>query len=273
MNTKYLRICSDLHLEQFSARSVEKNELACLPFDDRDAESILVMAGDISARPHQLVEFVKKVETRFKRVVYVPGNHEYYNHEMTALEPLLKEELSKHTSRTSYAIGEVLCEQIDGIRFIFGTMWANGGKSREELAKVGRGLWDFGCIMLNGTLFSVHDMIAINRKMCNDIESFLLNDNSGMKNVVVSHHLPSYGLCHPRFGNSINGGFATDFDELLASEHAPDIWIHGHTHDTFDKKYLNARIVCNPRGYAKEFEFEGGEKFNDYGVQPKFIEI
>ena len=28
------------------------------------------------------------------------------------------------------------------------------------------------------------------------------------------------------------------------------LWIHGHTHDSFDYFINGTRVVCNPRGYA-----------------------
>jgi hypothetical protein len=28
------------------------------------------------------------------------------------------------------------------------------------------------------------------------------------------------------------------------------LWIHGHTHESFDYVVNSTRVVCNPRGYA-----------------------
>jgi hypothetical protein len=28
------------------------------------------------------------------------------------------------------------------------------------------------------------------------------------------------------------------------------LWIHGHTHESFDYVVSGTRVVCNPRGYA-----------------------
>jgi len=30
------------------------------------------------------------------------------------------------------------------------------------------------------------------------------------------------------------------------------LWIHGHTHDSFDYAVNGVRVVCNPRGYARD---------------------
>ncbi|MCY1376215.1 hypothetical protein D9M69_636870 [compost metagenome] len=29
------------------------------------------------------------------------------------------------------------------------------------------------------------------------------------------------------------------------------LWVHGHTHDSFDYMLHGTRVACNPRGYAK----------------------
>jgi hypothetical protein len=30
-----------------------------------------------------------------------------------------------------------------------------------------------------------------------------------------------------------------------------DVWIHGHTHDSFRYAVNGVRVVCNPRGYYR----------------------
>ena len=273
MSTKYIRVCSDLHLEQFRGRDIATLEIDCLPKDDRDVESILVLAGDISSDPDQLVQFIKQVETRFRHAVYVPGNHEFYRHDITTWVGRTKELFEKYTERTSYALDDVQIRQVDGIRFIFGTGWADGGMTAYDQELVGRSLNDFYLISRNGSAFTVPAMIQLNRKMRQDIESALKNSPEDAFNVVVTHHMPSYRLCHPRFGHTIDGGFAFNGDAILSSDHAPDIWIHGHTHDTYDRKLFNSRIVCHPRGYAGEFRHDTDHAYNSYKVEPKFIEL
>jgi predicted MPP superfamily phosphohydrolase len=272
MSTKYIRVASDLHLEQFYGMAAKKMA-KLIPEDDRDAESILVLAGDISARPDQLVEFLSTVEGRFKRVVYVPGNHEYYRNNMTTYDEQVPELLSKELKNTSFAIGEVKSAIIDDIQFIFGTLWADGGSSLMDMGAVGKGLWDFSIIGKGSSHFTVWDMKEINKKQYDDIERFLKAADLDRKKVVVSHHMPSYSLCHPRFGGEINGGFASHCDALMHADYAPDLWVHGHTHDTIDRVIGNTRIICNPRGYAKEFSDPDNQQYNSYGVAPLFIEV
>jgi hypothetical protein len=66
--------------------------------------------------------------------------------------------------------------------------------------------------------------------------------------VVITHHLPHRLSIHPKYeGTRLNPCFASDLDHLVR---APvTLWIHGHTHESFDYVVNGTRVVCNPRGY------------------------
>jgi Icc-related predicted phosphoesterase len=32
----------------------------------------------------------------------------------------------------------------------------------------------------------------------------------------------------------------------------PDLWVHGHVHESFDYHLSDTRIICNPHGYGTE---------------------
>jgi hypothetical protein len=32
----------------------------------------------------------------------------------------------------------------------------------------------------------------------------------------------------------------------------PSLWVHGHTHTSFDYRLGGCRVLCNPRGYQLE---------------------
>jgi hypothetical protein len=49
----------------------------------------------------------------------------------------------------------------------------------------------------------------------------------------------------------MNACFVSDATRLLGGDRAA-LWIHGHTHDSFDYDLAGTRVVCNPRGYAKD---------------------
>jgi hypothetical protein len=68
---------------------------------------------------------------------------------------------------------------------------------------------------------------------------------------VITHHAPSRHSIHPRFADSLlNACFVSDAAHLLGADRV-SLWIHGHTHDSFDHRVNGTRVVCNPRGYAR----------------------
>ena len=72
------------------------------------------------------------------------------------------------------------------------------------------------------------------------------------EDVVVTHHLPSVESVPPRFmGSNMNAFFVCDMTAYI-HRGRPKLWIHGHTHDSFDYRVNGTRVICNPRGYAKD---------------------
>ena len=158
------------------------------------------------------------------------------------------------------------CIEMDGIRFLFTTFWADGGSSLQEYGDIGNCLNDFRIVKRGDKRFTVGDMKKLHEEQKAKLKSLLETPFDG-KTVVVTHHMPSYSLCHPRFGSAINGGFASHSDDLLGGEFAPTVWIHGHTHDSIDMIMHGTRIVCNPSGYRYEY----GNVHNLFG--PMFLTV
>ncbi len=68
----------------------------------------------------------------------------------------------------------------------------------------------------------------------------------------MTHHAPSPLSVHPRYaGSPLNAAFVSDLSRVAGGGRAA-LWIHGHTHDSFDYDLGGTRVVCNPRGYAKD---------------------
>src|SRR5690606_35705247 len=67
------------------------------------------------------------------------------------------------------------------------------------------------------------------------------------RTVVITHHGPHPLSVHPRYsGDATNAAFVSDLSELLKW---PQLWLHGHVHDSFDYRVHGYRVVANPRGY------------------------
>ena len=67
--------------------------------------------------------------------------------------------------------------------------------------------------------------------------------------IVMTHHAPSKRSCHPRYHRQyeLNGCYNSDLEHLMGPHIA--LWVHGHTHDSYDYEINGTRVVCNPRGY------------------------
>jgi hypothetical protein len=71
--------------------------------------------------------------------------------------------------------------------------------------------------------------------------------------VVATHHCPSLHSVPDRFrGDPMSPAFSSDLEALIL-RHQPDLWIHGHTYDSFDYQVGRTRVICNPAGYSYEY--------------------
>ncbi len=70
--------------------------------------------------------------------------------------------------------------------------------------------------------------------------------------MVVTHHSPSAQSIPRQYENDIlSASYASNLDNLVR-ELEPDLWVHGHMHETCDYLIGKTRVVCNPRGYPDE---------------------
>ena len=234
-----LNILSDLHLG-FGAMD--------WPVNDAD---VVVLAGDIS-RPRESIAWALKFE---KPVLYVPGNHEFYGGSIDgALEEL--ERLSRGTQVQVLDKREVV---MDGVRFLGTTLWTDfelfddPQQRAAAKAEAQRLMRDFSRIRAresSAEIFTPDDSAGLFRSHAAWLEGRLAAVHDG-PTVVITHHAPSRHSIHPRFADSLlNACFVSDAAHLLRADRV-SLWIHGHTHDSFDHCVNGSRVVCNPRGYAR----------------------
>lgn len=49
----------------------------------------------------------------------------------------------------------------------------------------------------------------------------------------------------------LNACFVSDLEARIL-RWQPQLWMHGHTHDSFDYRIGATRVIANPRGYARD---------------------
>jgi predicted phosphodiesterase len=232
-----LNILSDLHLS--------RGALA-IPHNGADA---VVLAGDI-ARPNEAAAWAASFG---KPVLYVPGNHEFYGGSIAGTVRELKELCAGSNVRVLDDDAVV----VEGVRFLGSTLWTDFrlfGEGEERLVamrEASRFMRDFQKIRVGDALFTPGDSAALFDAHARWLESKLAEPFVG-PTVVITHHAPSRKSIHPRFaGSLLNACFVSDAERLIDRRRAR-LWIHGHTHDSFDYRVNGMRVVCNPRGYAKD---------------------
>lgn len=254
MSNRGIRIVSDLHLE-FSM-SAERYNMFHLPHLDTDSEDVLILAGDIGVaiKHYSYVEFLEQMSRRFHHVIYIAGNHEYYNGALYHSFNEIKQCIT-HLSNVSFVENEVI--RIDNISFICATLWTsfNNGNPLAML-KALQGLNDFKLIRVgshekpNEHRLSPSDVLMIHLRSKDFIFNSIVEEHANNQiAIVVTHHAPSFRSIAPQYkGDPLNDAFATDYDDLII-ETQPKLWIHGHTHNSLNYMIENTNIVCNPRGY------------------------
>jgi len=235
-----LNILSDLHLGQGG----------CPP--PRNDADLVVLAGDV-ARPGPAIEWATQLG---KPVLYVPGNHEFYGN---SLDATLRA-LHRHAAGTPVRVLDDDEAVIGGVRFLGTTLWTDFGLLGEGQgrataeAEALRFMRDFSRIFTDDALqrtFTPGDAAARFQRHAAWLMQRLAQPFPG-PTVVISHHAPSRSSIHPRFaGSPVNACFVSDAEQLLGAGRV-QLWVHGHTHDSFDYRVDGTRVVCNPRGYARD---------------------
>lgn len=228
-----LQLMSDLHLE-FHADSGRSFVDAIQP-----AADTLVLAGDIVPLKwySQIEPLYKTICSKFKTVVMVPGNHEYYGSSYYEGNMVLDALLQAIPNLRVLEPGVVL--RIGDHRIVGATMWF---KDDYLNAMYKDGMNDFD---------QIQEFVPWVYQQNNAWQQFM---STGMRkgDIVVTHHLPSYQLVAPKFvGNGLNRFFVSECDKYI-HEVEPALWLFGHTHSPCDRMVGNTRCVANPFGYVRE---------------------
>ncbi|MDZ4296857.1 MAG: metallophosphoesterase [Moraxellaceae bacterium] len=241
-----LMILSDLHLDSCNFTMRED-----IDFD------VVVVAGDLcDSGPHGVAWLAQSSFNRGKPVIYVPGNHEFYSYPM----PHTLSGMRQQATNTPIHLLDRGTVIIDGVRFVGCTLWTDwqlaiSGKldPAKAMATAMTQMLDYRYICP-----TYNDFVTLKPK---DTLTFHERDREWLlaelskpfdgKTVVITHHAPHQNSLAKQYADSwISPAFVSNLPEAAFS-HA-DLWIHGHTHTSFDYEVNGCRMVCNPRGYMNE---------------------
>jgi predicted phosphodiesterase len=215
-------------------------------------------------------DFLKRCSFQFPHVIYIMGNHEFYNGKFYAGIDYMRDEIAKYPN--IYML-EGDTKIIDDVVFVGGTLWTNMNKRDPLTMHAIEGMMnDFRIIRndkRNYATMSALD-VAIRHDKTLAYIKHVVQENKDKRCVVVGHHSPSFQSVHPTYAHEtlMNGGYHSDLSEFILDHPQIKLWTHGHTHHPFDYMIGETRIVCNPRGYENEGYSE------DTGWDPeKVIEV
>ncbi len=251
MNTTRVRIqyISDIHLD-INGTSLWSDFLK--PVGD-----VLILAGDISSPTYpKLPKFLKWCSQRWDKVIFTPGNHEYYNRKgkfkMNDIEKKLESVCQENG--IIFAQKSVIPLRPD-LHLLVCTLWSDINGAEQT---VRHRMNDFSMIP---------DMnIEKWKETYADHVSWLSEkiDEYDGNVVVVTHHAPLlHGTSNPFYeGTFGNQAFASDLGHLVAKTKG---WIFGHTHHYTDMLYpgkdrgplgsekgTGVPVLSNPLGYRHE---------------------
>jgi predicted phosphohydrolase len=227
-----------------------------------DKNTVLILAGDIglAKRATTYKYFIEDLFFRFKDVVMILGNHEHYNGKFpTSYEKIWTELI---TFENVFVLEkESIWDTVDDYAIIGATMWTSmDGHNSLTMQSAAYTMNDYSCIR-NGPKNepwkrklsprdTVEDFVNAKHYIFEEIKK---HKDLGRKVVVVTHHSPCFQSVPEYFkGDDMNGAYCTElFEEIMDLEDAqPDVWCHGHLHNSSNYMIGNTRVMCNPRGYA-----------------------
>ena len=241
---------SDLHLGHRANREFISDK----PL--RPVADTLLLAGDIIPLHSidRFKDFFKYLSDHWEKVVWIPGNHEYYGSDITRYTKGFKEQIRANI---------ILCDQhvikIDDVHIIAATLWSHIAQENEQ--SIQSQLNDFNYIKLNGKRLSIDDFNQLHLEH----SSFFLKQletlgKNGNKVIALCHHVPTlidYPLKY--VGSDLNNAFVSDFADRLNAP-LPSYWIYGHHHVNVPSFEINGcHFLTNQLGYVQAREHS---KFN-----------
>jgi len=241
-----IRVLSDLHIENTGFNIKTSKE---------DLNRIIILAGDIHEGKDNILNLLHDLSHKFLHVIYVLGNHDYYNQNIFHFHNELKNSIQNENIH----ILQNTKKCINDIEFIGSTLWSDCSQFiNKEVSRL-----DFNMIFADGdekiSAKTLYNLFLENKE-------FIKNSTKekAKKRIIITHHSPTLSSCHDDWKNHpINVFFHSNLDDLIKSSQA-DIWVHGHTHNGQDYFIEKTRVLCNPGGYLSE-------KNRDRGFNPELI--
>ena len=229
-----IKSISDIHLEHHPDNGSRWLRLLL-----QETADVLVIAGDLIPLnlDHQKVRdrVLKALCNHFPHVVYVFGNHEFYDGSPAVVQRFRDSKAVAKLPNLHLLQEETVT--LDGIKFAGTTLWFPDDPLNPLFEKQ----WsDFK---------SIADLRRWVYEANREAVKFLTGTDA---DVWITHFPPTIASADPRYRGNEYGRFTlTDLSDLIMAK-APTLCLHGHIHWQFDYQLDRTRIVCEPHGYPHD---------------------
>ena len=108
---------------------------------------------------------------------------------------------------------------------------------------------DFRRILYKGELMTHAQFNAEHERCLTFIKDAVAYSQAAHK-IVVTHHVPSFRMLHPKFqGSKANVAFTVELEDYI-TDSGIDYWIYGHSHTNIDARIGNTQCLSNQLGYV-----------------------
>ena len=203
-----IQYCSDLHLE-FPANYRYLKQHPLKPVGD-----VLVIAGDfylLSLKYSLINDFLSFASDNFQEVYWVPGNHEYYNSEITKWPVSFQENI-----RSNFFLLNNKVVIKNDVHLIFSTLWGDIPQNLQWF--ISQNVSDFHVIRHQGKKFTPAQFNSYHKESLSFIKKSIKIEEK-TKKVVISHHVPTnlnYPVAYE--GSLLNSAFAIELSAFIEKE-------------------------------------------------------
>jgi len=238
-----IQYCSDLHLEfRENLKYITKNPI--LPLGD-----VLILAGDVTtfSRMKAIQSFFDYLSANFAVTYWIPGNHEYYDGDISERSGSIKEKIRNNVllvNNQFFVHGST--------RVICSTLWSHISEANRTYVE--NSINDFNAILFNGKRFSIDAFNSLHQTNLAFLKSELEEEWMGTT-IVATHHVPTFTNYPKKYQNDpLNEVFASEQTELI-QQTSLDYWIYGHHHtNTSGFTIGKTQLLTNQLGYVRHHE-------------------